>query len=338
MKHRSSCRRVVGLTLGIAWAATAAALAHAEENGSTGDGRFALEIRACPKVSTESVRRILGVEIGDLLLAEAEVVPADCDRLIIRCAGDFAWVQAAGQAERAPFEQIVSLNDFPGDAAPRALALAGLELLATLSSTVRVRMASKHNAMPPLTTSVDGPSEPAPASARPTREAYIGLAGTWRWFPVEHGPSAWGGQVHALSTVGRMWQVTADAEAAGARSQVASMGETTALLLSCAASVGVHGGSGTLRTGLGLGGRFGFARLWGNSADPANITGVAVWHPWGGPMMTADVLGRYGRLALSLRAEVGRSLSVANGLAGDATVLAVRGSWVAISLGGDVVP
>jgi hypothetical protein len=30
------------------------------------------------------------------------------------------------------------------------------------------------------------------------RETIIGLAGTWRWFPADHGPSAWGGQVQAL--------------------------------------------------------------------------------------------------------------------------------------------
>ncbi len=329
---------MVGFTLSIAWAAMHAVPAYAEENASSGDGRFALEIKACPKVPTESVRRILSIEIGDLLLAAADGMRAESDRLTIRCAGDFAWVQAAGQAGSASFEQIVSLDEFPGDAAPRALALAGLELLATLSSTVRARMASKHNASPPLTTSVVGTSETGPASAGSTRETHIGLAGTWRWFPAAHGPSAWGGQVQARSMVGRMWQLAADAEVAGARNQVASIGETSALLLSCAASASVHGGRGTIRTTLGLGGRFGFARLAGDSADPANITGATVWHPWGGPMVTAGALGRFGRFALGLSAEVGRSLSEANGLAGGVTAIAVRGSWVALSLGGDFHP
>jgi hypothetical protein len=322
----------------MAWAATAAVPVHAEDNAISGDGRFALEIKACPKVPTESVRRILSIEIGDLLLAESDGMPADGDRLTIRCVGNFAWVQAAGQAGSAPFEQIVSLNDFPGDAAPRALALAGLELLASLSSTVRVRMANKHHAAPPLATSVVGTSEPGPAPAASTRETRIGLAGTWRGFLAERGASAWGGQARALSTVGRIWQLAADAEVAGARNQAASMGETRALLLSCAASLGVHGGSGAIRTSLGLGGRFGFARLWGNSADPASITGATVWHPWGGPMVTASALGRLGRFALGLSAEVGRSLSEANGLAGGVTAIAVRGSWVAISLAVDFHP
>jgi hypothetical protein len=135
-----------------------------------------------------------------------------------------------------------------------------------------------------------------------------------------------------------LWQLAADAEVAGARTQMASIGETRALLLSCAASAGVHGASGALQTSLGLGGRFGFARLWGNSADPATIASATVWHPWGGPVVTASALGHWGRFALGLRAEVGRSLSEVNGLAGGVTAIAVRGSWVAISLGGDFHP
>jgi hypothetical protein len=327
---------VVGFTLGMVWAATVAPSAYAEETVSSGDGRFALGIKTCRMVPTESVRRILTIEIGDLLLAEAEGVPADRDCLTIRCSGSFAWVQAIGPAGSAPVERIMSLDDVPGDAAPRALALAGLELLATLSSPVRARIASKH--APLLTSAVAEASEPDPAPAGSMRETIIGLAGTWRWFPADHGPSAWGGQVHALSTIGRLWQLAADAEVAGARTQVASMGETRALLLSCAASAGVHGGSGIFQTSLGLGGRFGFARLWGNSAVPATIASATVWHPWGGPVVTASALGRWGRFALGLRAEVGRSLSEANGLAGGVTAIAVRGSWVAISLGGDFHP
>jgi hypothetical protein len=48
-------------------------------------GRFALEIRACPVVSTEAVRRILTIEIGDLLVDAGAVAPVDSDRLALRC-------------------------------------------------------------------------------------------------------------------------------------------------------------------------------------------------------------------------------------------------------------
>jgi hypothetical protein len=323
------------------WAAAWPGLGHAEDDGSVGDGRFALEVKACPKLSTESVRRILGIEVGDLLLAESGGAPTQGDRLTIRCSGSFAWVEASGQEGSAPAEQVVSLDDLPGDAAPRALALAGLELLATLSSAVRARMASKHEAPPPLAIAVVATPEPGAASTAPTastRETRIGLAGTWQLFPAEHGPSAWGGQVYVRSTVGDAWLLSADAEVAGARNQVPSLGETGALLLSCGAWFGLRGGGGRLGASLGLGGRLGAVRLSGDSADSARVTGATVWHPWGGPMATAGILGRAGRLALSLRAELGYSLVEANGLAGGATAIAIRGSWVAIMLGGDIRP
>jgi hypothetical protein len=322
--------------LGLAWAVAAPA-AYAEGDGSAGDGRFALEVKACPNLSTDSVRRILGIEVGDLLLPESSDAPTKADRLTIRCSGSFAWVQASGQAGGTPAEQVVSLDDLPGDAAPRVLALAGLELLATLNSTVRARMASKHEAPPPATALAATP-EPGVASAASARETRIGLAGAWRLFLAEHGASAWGGQVQIHSTVGELWLLSADAELAGARNPVPGIGEASALLISCGAWFGLRRGSGRLGASFGLGGRLGAVRLSGDSADPATVTGATVWHPWGGPMATAGIVGRAGRFALGLRAESGYALVEANGLAGGATAITVRGAWAAIMLGGGIRP
>jgi hypothetical protein len=294
-------------------------------------------MKGCPNLSDERVRRILGIEVGDLLLAESDGDATQGDRLTIRCSGSYAWVRASGQAGGPPAEQVVSLDDFPGDAAPRALALAGLELLATLNSTVRARMASKHESPPPVAT-VAAPPAPSAASPVSTRETRIGLAGTWRRFLAGHGPSAWGGQAQVHATVGERWLLAGDAELVGARTAVSGVGETGALLLSCGASFAVRGGSGRLGASLALGGRLGAVRLSGDSADAARVTGTSVWRPWGGPMATAGLLGRAGRFALGLRAELGYSLAEANGLAGQATAIAIRGAWVAIMLGGDIRP
>ena len=347
MKCHLSCQRVVGLALGCTWAMTMAA--RAEQNRSVSDGRFALEIKECPKALTEGVRRFIGIEVGDLLYGETEGVPAETDSLTIRCADDFAWIEAAGATEIAPLEKLLHLGDFPGDAAARALALASLELMAARSATVRERIDSKRNSQPPAATppSTTPPPvatprtaalEPSPKSAVFVRETRIGMAGSWRTFPSQHGPSVWGGQVQTSTTVRRIWQLAADGDIARSPNKMVNLGEVSALLLSCGATFGVRTSGDKFGTGVGLGGRIGVARLSGTSADPANVSAATVWHPWGGPMAAASVFGGFGRVALTLIAEAGHALLEPEGKAGGVTVISLRGPWAAIYLGASVRP
>jgi hypothetical protein len=78
--------------------------------------------------------------------------------------------------------------------------------------------------------------------------------------------------------------------------------------------------------------------LSGSSMDPIKIADATVWHPWGGPMMDASVSGALGRVALTLGAESGWSLSSAYGLANGVTAISLRGPWVVFSLGGSFRP
>jgi hypothetical protein len=326
----------VYFAFGLAWTGLAISPAEADESPAAGTGRVGLEIRSCPAVPVESVRRILSIEIGDLLLDDTQPVPEGADRLTIRCADDLAWVEAAGQGGRVPIERRVRLDGLPGDLAPRALALVGLELLAARSATVRERILSRQQVMPSTVAATAAPAQASPAAA--TREAVIGLAGIWRAFLVPSGLSAWGGRVQANSTVGRVANLAGDAEVAGGRNQIDSMGEATALLLSCGGTIGLRGERSNLGASIGVGGRMGVVRLSGSSMDPIKITGATVWHPWGGPMMSASVSGALGRVALTLGAESGWSLSFADGLASGVTVISLRGPWVAFSLGGGFRP
>jgi hypothetical protein len=354
VRQKSSCRGFVGFALALAWVLTLTAPGRAE-SCAAGFGRFALAVEACPNVPVESVRRILGIEIGNLLLAESEGVPAGCDHLTIRCADNFAWVEVAQQGSGAPIDQLLRLDDFPGDAAPRALALVGLELLATRNSTVRDRMAAESRSAPSPVTAKASP-EPRPPSAvspksrpptaaapqpgpRPsvsTRETRVGLAATFRSFLVDHGPSVWGGQAQITSTLGPVWQLAADLEVAGARREIPNLGETSALLLSTGATWGLRFGGGNLGAGLGLGGRIGMVCLSGQSADPTNVSDATVWHPWGGPMAAGSFYGGFDRLALTLGAEVGRSVFEPEGRAGGVTAIAIRGPWATVLLGATI--
>ena len=343
MKCKPCCRRVAGLLLGVTWGMTIAPRASAEQSCSASDGRFALEVKECPTALTDEVRRFIGIEVGDLLYGETEALPVGADTLTIRCAGNFAWIEAACATEVAPLEKLLRLDAFPGDAAPRALALASLELMAARNSTVRERMDGNRNAPPPKppppsTNPVIPPRppvpKPSPKSTASHHETQIGLAGSWRKFPAEHGPSLWGGRVQASTIIAPVWQLALDAEVSGGRIKV-SLGETSALLLSSGTTFGVRAGGSTIGVGFGLGGRVGMVRLSGSSSDPI-VTAAAVWRPWGGPMAAANCFAGFGQFTVSLTAEAGQSLLKPEGQAGGVSAISLGGPWAALSLGANI--
>ena len=336
MRRRNSHRLAAGFAVALVCIANMADLEAAERDPTAGNGRFALEIEQCPRVEIDSVRRILSIEIGDLLIPRADGKSVGNDWLAIRCAGTTALVEAGGQTSDSPSERIVRLDDFPSDAVPRVLALAGLELLAARNSTVRERMAGKLTMMPASATfpsSISAPSLPPPPVARVFHDVYVGASATWRTFMASHGPSAWGGQAQVDSVVGGRWHFAADTEASWARNDAGNWGQVNALLLSVGSTVGLRGGSSKLGASIGLGGRIGVVRMSGVSADSPNITGATVWHPWGGPIAAAALTGGFRWFALSVSAEVGRSLLESEGRVGDASAITIGGWWTALCLG-----
>jgi hypothetical protein len=327
-----SCRRWLARSaLVLSWTILAMVQASAQEISPGASDRVSLDVEACPTVPAEAVRHILGIEIGDLLLGESQSRPAASHRLTIRCAGNTAWVEAAGEGGADPVDRTLRLDAFPGDAAPRVLALAGLELLAARSPAVRARMQAKPEPAVPLL-----PTRPLEVIHQPRGSLHVGLAGIWRSFFIGQGVSAWGGQAQLGWLLDR-WHLSADLEVGGARRDV-KLGETSAVLLSGGAAFGLVGGVGSRVFTLALGGRLGMARLGGNPADTTKVSSSAVVRPWGGPMVSLGFIGRFRPLALILTAEAGRSLFTAEGQAESTTVLAVGGTWVAISLGGALMP
>jgi hypothetical protein len=311
------------------WTILATMEASAQGIGSSASERVSLDVEACPNVSAEAVRRILGIEIGDLLLGEQQSSTEARHRLTIRCAGNVAWVEAAGKGGADPLDRTLRLDAFPGDAAPRALALAGLELLVARSPAVRARMQAKQEVAAP---SVPVRSTEESLTPRPPEGILrIGLAGTWRSFLVGEGVSAWGGQAQLGWVLGK-WQLCADLEAGGASRDV-RLGKTGAFLLSGGAAFGLNAGGKNVGLALALGGRLGMARLAGNATDATNVIASAVVRPWGGPMVSLGFSGRLQPLAVVLTVEAGRSLFTAEAQSESTAVLVVGGTWVAISLG-----
>jgi hypothetical protein len=309
--------------------------AAAPEAPSAQGGHFLLQITGCPSLSVAAVRHSLVVEIGDLVLdTDAGVTPLP-DRLSIRCADNLAEVEAAGPDGTDAVDRTVRLDDFPGDAITRALALAGIELLAARSPAVRARVEARQKPAS-ASTMVDVRSAELAERSRPLgRDLSLGLAGAWRTFLVDRGASVWGGQAGLAAQLGSIWRLAADLEIGGSRREVL-LGKTSVLLASCGAWVGLGARSRNLGVSFQMGGRLGLARLAGAADEPARVTASTVVRAWGGPAARGGVTAFTGKFALTARVESGLSLQAVEGQAESATVVALRGFWLAVSLGGSI--
>ena len=318
------------------WFATTASAAVAQQSRPAQSGRVRLELTGCPGVPMQAVRRVLSVELGDLLLDPSEGEAPEADTLIIRCAGNLASVEATGGGE-PPIERILPLDDFPGDAAPRALALLGVELLAARSAAVRERIMRRQiGPAAAATFEPVGAPPPSPPPAPAERDARIGVTGVWRTFGARDGASVLGGRIEASSTAMKFGLASGDLELAAGRKDVANVGQTTAWLISGGATYGLFAGGRRWRAAVGLGARIGLVRESGSSADPARITSSTFVRPWGGPMLSATLSRTLGRAALTVGGEAGWSLSSIDEMAAGVTAIAVRGPWVAVSVGADL--
>jgi hypothetical protein len=316
-----------------AWFAATAA----PQSPPASNGRVRVQVADCPGVPTEDVRRVLSVEIGDLLVDSSSADARDADALIIRCAGNLAFVEASGGGV-APIERIFPLDDFPGRAAPRALALLGVELLAARSAAVRERILARQSGHATSVPAVETAAPPAPAAppAKHGRDVRIGLAAVDRSFGASNGASALGGRIEATAPVLAFGLASADLELVAQQKDVAGEGRTAAWLMSAGATLGAFVGRGRWRAALGLGARVGLVRESGTAADPTRVTTATFVRPWGGPMLSARLSGTLGRVGLTVGGEAGWSLPSIDELAGGATAIAVAGPWLAFSIGADL--
>jgi hypothetical protein len=320
------------------------ALAASVTATAAGDGakadeakRVALQIQACPSIAEAEVRRVVGIEIGDLLVPEGGGAPAnaDADRMTIECDGDLARIEATGTSHARPLSRALRLSDFPGDAAPRALALAAIEVLAALSPALRQRI-EVHEGKPPAASPKPTAAEPAPASLaeEPQREDAppswrIGAVGSYLWFP-HLGVSAAGGGIDIDRQLGGTWMLGCDLNAA-VESKDVPLGRARALLGSFGAFAGLSGPSRVMTVALGA--RLGLAQMRGDPLGAADVTGEHAVRPWAGPLIAARGRLDWRHLSVEMSAEAGVALFGARGLAGGAPALGAEGPWVAISFG-----
>ena len=286
--------------------------------------RVVLAIAGCPAGAESAIRRMVGLEIGDLL-AEAGAA-AETDHLAVVCTLDWARLEASGPGRPRQVERSLRLNEFPADAVPRVLALAGVEMLAALSPAVRRRVEGG--------AAVQEPEESARAPVmQPTAPAVwrADVSAVWHGFPGENGLSLWGGRGRIGRELGRRLSLGLDLEAAsGSRAVV--LGQVRGVLASAGAFFGVHAGAQDLFAELALGWRLGIAYLAGEPGA-SNVNGDSASHAWGGPALSLRIWAGRGRLAFVFCGESGLAVFGAEGLAGSATAASMHNFWVSVALG-----
>jgi len=286
----------------------------------------ALDTAACPAIPEAAIRRIVGIEIGDLLAGPGDV-PAGGNHLAMICQAGVARLAARGAGGGQPIERELRLAEFPGDAAPRALALAGVEMLAALDPAVRQRIQIRQS---PAVTATP-PAAPARGD-RSVAPVGIGISAVRREFLGTQGFGGWGGRIDVDRGFGQRFVVGLDIEMDGGSTSVA-LGEASALLVSAGVFGGLRAAGARLAGSLSLGARVGLASLEGRPASGAGATGGQALRPWWGPAIAARGWIRTGPIGFVAAIEAGVAARGARGLADGATVLAVDGAWLLAGLG-----
>jgi hypothetical protein len=311
------------------------------------NGQIVLTVSACGSAFEASLREILLIELGDLLEQNGVVGGAKGESIEITCEADTARIVGLG-ARGEVVRNDLRLDTFPGDAAPRAVALAALEALRAVDPTLAERIeARRATATPSAPAASSAPVKTAPASppqrtagrrapsgvdsAQGATSGFTRLlaGGVARRFLGEPRTLSFGGRLELSRRFASRLDGGVDIEGTFARRTV-DLGVVEARLLSAAAWVGFRAGSSAWSATGGVGARFGVALLSGAPRD-AEDRGHRSTRPWGGPVLVIRTDAAAGALALGLALEAGLAAAGSEGLAGGQPVIGFANGWASVS-------
>jgi hypothetical protein len=331
-----SLRRVAAapVVLSVVLGATTATAAEPERTDKVG-----LAVDACSAAFDASLRRILRIELGGLLDdGSAPNTPPGREWIEIRCESELARVTAHDARGERDVRNDLSYDAFPGDAAPRAVALAALEALRAVDPTLAERIEAERAKQPPpepAAAEVVAPkAEPKPPAKSPEPDRApmfmrVLLGGTARFYFGDAQTTAAGLRSELSFRFGIPLDLGFDLEGSLARSRVV-LGSVEARMLSLGAWVGPRAGNDVWSATVALGGRIGVAGLSG-SATPPGARAHDVTRAAGGPMLVLRGDGAVGSFAFALVLENGYAVVGAEGLSGGAAAIGFDGAWLAVS-------
>jgi hypothetical protein len=328
-------RRIVAAQalLFVALVATSAPAAEPERTDKVG-----LEVAACPETFDASLRQILRIELGGLLDDGGAASAPGREWLEIRCESAVARITAHDARGERAVRNDLSYDAFPGDAAPRAVALAALEALRAVDPTLNERIeterakqpAPEPAAAPVVTPKTEQKPVAPPPEPRPTRMfTRVLLGGAARFYFGGAETTAAGIRSELSFRFAIPFDLGFDIEGSFARHHV-SLGSVEARMLSVAAWLGPRVGSDTWSATAALGGRGGVSVLSG-FATPPEARAHDVTRAVGGPMLVLRGDGAVRALALALALEAGYAAVGAEGFSGGAAAIGFDGAWLAAS-------
>lgn len=320
----------LGLTLGVVGAGAAEPGRH---------DKVGLAVSDCPDSFERSLRRILAIELGDLLDEAQPQGTNDRERIEIACDGNAARISARAAAGEPVAHNDLAFDAFPPDAAPRAVALAALEALRAVDPTIAERLeaqrAGGESQAPPPPAPSGAPAGPRvrPVGKRTDEElspvrgvTRVTLGGITRLTVAAPATAAFGARAELSRRFAAPFDAGVDLELTFARRRV-DLGTVEAAVLSTAAWLGARAGGDSWSATAGLGARLGLAALRGAPMDAAR--GHRIMRPVGGPLLMLRGDGWLAPLAVALLVEGGVAAVGAEGTAGGQPAIALRGAWVA---------
>jgi hypothetical protein len=296
-----------------------------------------LVVESCPQVDAQALRHMLSLEIGDLLLPDD--APSESprgERLTVRCADGQARLSAGGSGPARAIERSVRLADFPDDATARVLALAGVELLASVDAPPAAAVTTVPATRPAAPEDAPGrkDDDESPSRSRSLlSRARLALVLMRRAFLSDAGVTAWGASASASSDLNAGWAVRGDLDGGVAHSSN-DAGVADSYLLSAGAFWGPRFGRGEMAGSLGVGARLGLTRFAGQpSPFSPGVNTSSVVRAWGGPSMMVQVRNGGAGWGLLLYAESGVTVLGAVGASDLGSVAAVRGIWLTVGAG-----
>jgi hypothetical protein len=303
--------------------------------------KVALLVSACPAPFEVSLRQILAIELGNLLDGARPAEAPERESIEIACEAETARVSARSAGGDQVAHNDLRFDAFPGDAAPRAVALAAVEALRAVDPTLTERLEAQRDkertdASPAPAASVTeakphtlpAVNAPAPTPAATPAFTRVMLGGVARVFLAEPTTTMFGARLELSRRFGPPWDTGLELEATFGHRRV-SLGTVEATLASTAAWFGARAGGHAWSATAALGGRIGLASLRG--APGGEAQGHQATRAIAGPLLVIRGDGLVGGLALALILESGFAAAGAVGTAGGETAMALDGVWLSAS-------
>lgn len=309
----------------------------------------ALRVSSCSQPFETALRRMLAIELGNLLGDARLENASNLEVIEVACEAERAKISARSVAGEQVARNDLRFDAFPSDAAPRAVALAALEALRAVDPTLTERLAAQRaGAQASIAPSAPSSEPPVEAGATPAAAEKIApaaksapspastdrsvtrltLGGGARHFVSAPATTLFGVRLELSRRFAAPFDAGLDLDGAMNRQQV-RLGTVEAKLLSTGAWLAARAGSADWSASAGIGGRAGLVQLRG--APDFEARGHRVLRPLLGAMVLLRADGAMGALALALAGEGGYALAGAQGLASGAPALRLDGIWLAVS-------